>query len=264
MKKNGFTLLELIIAIAVGAILMTAIYGAMIMAQRTTAGLGKKVITQQDTRAVLDFMAAEIRMASFNPSMTEATWTHTETLNNLNCGQVTVVTGAIAASAAKRGILYADANNIYIAMDLSADGVIGKYCSCTDPNDCVAVPAPACANDGGTNEYIFYSYSASSAAAGASRDQITRNVSCSGNAALLGGSAPGTVVINQQLGIDVFEYFDKDGNQITNPNANIPNIRRVRITIAAETDEIDINTGVSKKMINSTDVLVRNHAVYIP
>ena len=69
MKKNGFSLVELIIAMAVGLLIMTAIYAIINMAQRSSASVGRKVVTQQDARAVLDLMAMEIRMASYNPTI---------------------------------------------------------------------------------------------------------------------------------------------------------------------------------------------------
>lgn len=68
MKRNGFTLIEVLIAVVVGLVIMGAVYSAMVIVQRTSANLGRKVVTQQDTRAVLDFMAMEIRMASYNPT----------------------------------------------------------------------------------------------------------------------------------------------------------------------------------------------------
>ena len=67
MRKNGFTLVEILIAMFVGALIMAAVYSLMTLTQKTSTSLDRKVITQQDTRTVLDLMAMEIRMASFNP-----------------------------------------------------------------------------------------------------------------------------------------------------------------------------------------------------
>jgi len=66
MNKKGFTLVEILITVVVAAVIMAAVYGLMTMAQRTSSSTDRRVITQQDTRSVLHFMAMEIRMASFN------------------------------------------------------------------------------------------------------------------------------------------------------------------------------------------------------
>lgn len=122
MKKNGFTLVELLIAMVVGLVILAAVYGVMTMAQRTSAGTERKVLTQQDTRSVLDFMASEIRMTSYNPSMMGTTWTNTTTSTNVSgCASVNgLIGGAPALSVEKRGILFADANSLFIAMDLGS------------------------------------------------------------------------------------------------------------------------------------------------
>ncbi|MBN1474322.1 MAG: prepilin-type N-terminal cleavage/methylation domain-containing protein [Syntrophaceae bacterium] len=249
MKKNGFTLVEMLIVIVLGALIMTVIYGAMILAQRTSAGIGRKVITQQDARAVLDFMASEIRMASYNPSMSASTW---GTIPTATCGTM----GNVAPVSSRRGIQVAAANSILIAMDLNGDQFIGT-CTCANPVDC-ADPTQACASAGGASEYLLYSYNPAN-------NVITRNVSCGGNVAFLGGTAPGTRVYNAEAGVPLFEYFDRDGNSISAPvsDANIPNIRRIKITIAAETEQTDPSTGRRKRMIYTTDILVRNHALNI-
>lgn len=221
MKKNGFTLVELLIAIVLGALVMAAIYAVLISAQRTSAGIGRKVITQQDARAVLDFMAAEIRMASFNPNLTIGIWS---TIPSCNLGGASPVTD-------RKGIQIATANSILVSMDLDGNkNVINE------------------------NENILYAYNSADKV-------ITRRVSCGPNHALLGGTAPGTRVINNEEGIPLFQYFNRDGNAIAAPvsDANIPEIRRIRINIASETEHTDPSTGRRKRMIYSTDVLVRNH-----
>ncbi|MFO7569307.1 MAG: prepilin-type N-terminal cleavage/methylation domain-containing protein, partial [Smithellaceae bacterium] len=156
MKKTGFTLVELLIAMVVGLIIMAAVYSVMTMAQRTSAGTERKVLTQQDTRSVLDFMASEIRMASFNPSMAGTTWTNLTTTTNVNaCANVNgLIGGAPTLTTAKRGILFADANNLFIAMDLGPLGTPNVYGMIGDDQ----------------NELIFYRYNSANGA-------ITRSVS---------------------------------------------------------------------------------------
>ncbi|MHB8137500.1 MAG: PilW family protein [Smithellaceae bacterium] len=114
MKKlrNGFTLVELLIAVVVGLVIMAAIYAMVNMGQGSAAGVGRKVVTQQDARAVLDFMATEIAMASFNPTLDLGVWS-------------TIPTACINSPIpTSKGIQDASANSILIAMDLNQDGAI--------------------------------------------------------------------------------------------------------------------------------------------
>jgi hypothetical protein len=72
----------------------------------------------------------------------------------------------------------------------------------------------------------------------------------------------GNGVYDQGTDLPVFTYFDGAGNQIPFASlpANIPNIRRIDITLQVETDEITPDTGQRKRMIYSTSVMARNHA----
>src|SRR5450759_1590288 len=146
IRRKGFTLVELLIAMAVGIVIIAAVYSAMNLALRFSANTDRKVITQQDTRAVLDLMAMEIRMASYNPLVTTNTWSSASTL--------ACMPSLAVAPIIYKGIKNANANTIAIAMDLNNDGVIGCSCGtcCGPPNTCTN---NTCA---GTNEYIVYSY----------------------------------------------------------------------------------------------------------
>lgn len=65
--EKGFTLIELMIAMFVAGVLMTAVYSAYVSQQKaytTTEGLAEM---QQNLRAAMYFMAKEIRMAGCNP-----------------------------------------------------------------------------------------------------------------------------------------------------------------------------------------------------
>lgn len=65
--EKGFTLIELMIAVFVAGVLMTAVYSAYVSQQKaytTTEGLAEM---QQNLRAAMYFMAKEIRMAGCNP-----------------------------------------------------------------------------------------------------------------------------------------------------------------------------------------------------
>jgi D-arabinose 5-phosphate isomerase GutQ len=55
----------------------------------------------------------------------------------------------------------------------------------------------------------------------------------------------------------VFQYFDNTDAVTT----SIPAIRRIRITIVAETENKDSLTNQVKTMTYTTDVLVKNHVL---
>jgi len=235
MRKNGFTLIEIIIAIFVGSVIMIAVYGMMEMAQKNSTSLDRKVITQQDTRTVLDLMASEIRMASYNPTKSVNVWS-----------TMPICMGGLGGiTQSFQGIQIAKANKILIAMDLDKSGSIGNV----------------------TNEYIMYSYDSNA-------NKISRNVSCGGDVVLLGPDAAAvppivttTNVLNQLAGVSLFQYFDKSNNNITATVDNnsstvngIPAIRRILITIVADTAAKDLMTGQIRQIVYSTSVIVRNHA----
>ncbi len=223
MRNKGFTLVEVLIAMAVGAIIMAAIYGLMTTAQKTSTSLDRKVIAQQDTRAVLDLMAMEIRMASFNPAYKNSTW-----LTDATTSKCVPVPPAV--SEGNKGIKIATANQLGVAMDLNGSEIIGDV----------------------SNEYIVYSYDGAST--------LTRSVSCA-SSDIIGGSAPYSKIRNADAGVSLFQYFDKDDNPIVDPSVHIPDIRRIVITIASETSEKNLNTKQSNKLVYSTSVIVRNHAI---
>ena len=223
MKKNGFTLIELIIAVFVGGVILTAVYASINMAQRSSASVGRKVVTQQDARAVLDLMAMEIRMASYNPTNSNTIWSSIPACASMNITLTTANKGIQTASGA------VDANTIVIAMDLNADGIIGPPWA---------------------NEYIEYSYNATD-------KTITRNSNCGGDQPILGGAGSATMVRNDAAGVSLFQYFDSSGVATT----SIPAIRRIRITIVADTESNDNLSSKTRRMTYTTDVLVPNHVL---
>jgi len=229
LKNSGFTLVELVIAMGISLVIIAAIYASVNIAQRSSAGVGMKVITQQDARAVLDMMAMEIRMASFNPSASRTLW---ETI------PVCPSMGGITPVKANKGIQVAEPNKIFIAMDLN------------DPP-----LSPANSSIGDTfSEYIEY-------ALNDAKNTITRNVSCSGDTDILGGDDLSTHVRNgSETGIPLFQYFDRNNHPLTSP-VSIPDIRRVRITIIADTRNPDRLSGGIKRTTYTTDVVVKNHVL---
>lgn len=238
-QMNGFTLVELMIAMGVTMGLLVAVYVAVDSAQRHSSAIERKVTAQQDVKPALDLMVMEIGMASYNPNMTTGNW--------LLAADCTTVSG----NQAYRGIQETTANALTVEMDVNEN--------CTGDND------PICmrnyTGNPNTNEVIRYNYDTVN-------QYITRATSCGGGQPFLGDTAasgaPRTVrVINSTLGIPVFRYFDGAGAEIPAAGlpAGIPDIRRIDITLAVETEHVDPNTGQRRRLIYSTSVIPRNHAI---
>jgi prepilin-type N-terminal cleavage/methylation domain-containing protein len=233
IKKNikGFTLVEILFTITIGLLLLSAIYVAIQSGQRSSVALEQKVTAQQDVRAALEIMALEIGMSSYNPMFApNSIWRDP---NSINC--------AGSGIGNNRGFQIAAANSIAVEMDIGSTGAI------SDNN----------------NEVIQYIYDTDG-------QRITRATNCSNPNDFLGctdangdgrcdnnQSLRNVRVVNNTLAIPMFRYFDGTNTE----TANIPDIRRVDITIAIDSDVIDPNTGQRRRMIYSTSVIPRNHAI---
>jgi type II secretory pathway pseudopilin PulG len=224
-KQNGFTLVEIIFALFCGLALMGAVYMALISGQKSSMALDSKVTALQGTRAVIETMALEISMASFNANFTSNLWR-----DPANCG-------ATSPNQAYKGIQLATATSLTLEMDLNENGVIGDF-----PNEVVA--------------YIY----------DIPNQRITRSANCGAATSFLGnipGNPRSERVINNTLAIPVFRYFDGLGVEI--PAASLPaqtaNIRRIQITLAVETEDVDPNSFQRRRMTYSTSVIPRNHAI---
>ncbi len=66
-KNKGFTLVELMITLAMSGIIIAAVYSVYSMQQRAYGRQNQVMEVQQKLRAVLYMMGQEIRMAGFNP-----------------------------------------------------------------------------------------------------------------------------------------------------------------------------------------------------
>ncbi|MBP1716356.1 MAG: hypothetical protein H6Q42_4559, partial [Deltaproteobacteria bacterium] len=73
-NHRGFTLVEILFAMATGVVVMGAVYMAMITGQRSSVGIEQRVSAAQDIRASLEVMSMEIAMASFNPNFVPGLW----------------------------------------------------------------------------------------------------------------------------------------------------------------------------------------------
>lgn len=227
---KGFTLIELIVAIGIAMGLLAAIYMAINATQRHSTSIERRVTAQQDVKPALELMALEIGMASYNRMSITNLWVNPTG----TCSDTTTATQIY------RGIQEATGNSIVVEMDISGS-------SGGDGNGMLGDP----------NEVIRYNYNTAN-------QYITRSTNCGGNQPFLGDTVVGhkTVrVINDTLGIPVFRYFDGAGIEIASLPAGIPNIRRIEIVLAVETEFNDANTGQPQRLIYSTSVIPRNHAI---
>ena len=236
-KQHGVTLVELIVALFVASLVFMAIFSTVNTAQRSASGLEKRVVAQQDVRGALELMSAEIQMASYNPNSLANIWVnHT----SVSCAS------PASANLNFRGIREAAANVITIEMDINDNGVI----------------TGAGGND---NEIIIYSYDPANR-------YISRSTNCGSAQAFLGDTSANqnrkTVLVeNAAAGIPVFRYFNGAGTDISatvvsNPTdltVGIPAIRRIQITLVADTSVADVGSGARRRIVYSAIVIPRNH-----
>jgi type II secretory pathway pseudopilin PulG len=236
MKKTaGFTLVEVLVSIFVGMIIIGAIYAAVVSGQRSTANIDRKVIAGQDARAVLELMTLEIEMASYNPTYTTGLW-----VNPATCAAGSGIQNyrGIQAATATSLSVEEDINGICAGGICDGDGVVG----------------------GSPNEIITYTFDAAN-------QYITRSTNCGGAQPFLGDTAasgrPRSVRVINTAAVPVFRYFNAQGTEIAAAGlpAAIPNIARIDVTLWVETEDVDPQTGLRRRLVYSTSVITRNHVI---
>ncbi len=247
-KELGFTLIEVMFAILVGMLLLGAAYVAMTAGQQSSAGVERKVAAQQDVRAAMQILGLDLSMASYNPHYAPNIW------HNLP-GFGSMVQCTASGDQTFKGIREATPTALTVEMDIGESNLVG--------------------DDRG--EIIRYNYNSTGQDRLITRETANCDNVRAASAAFpflgdtIASGRPRSVrVINQDLNLAIFRYYNgvgegppllincSTGNE---PScAEIPNIRRIDITLAVETDEVDPVTKARKRMTYSTSVLVRNHA----
>jgi len=83
-KENGFTLVELLIAMTIGLIILTALSSTFLM-QRKIYDVQEQVAEMvQNARAAMDMMTREIRMAGYDPTDSSGAGIGSATSNSIN------------------------------------------------------------------------------------------------------------------------------------------------------------------------------------
>lgn len=104
--SRGFSLVELLIAMAVGLIILGAMYGLFTIQNKHLGTQDVVAEMQQNARIAMDIVSREVRMAGYNPS-----------------GTLTRCTGTTpTASTTCVGIRTASANTISLTTDLNGNG----------------------------------------------------------------------------------------------------------------------------------------------
>lgn len=228
MKNHkGYTLVEVLIALALGVIILSAIYSLVNMGQKSTYNIERRVAAHQDARTALEMMSMEIQMASYNPRP------------DYEGSNFWVSSGNCTASTNQtyKGIQLATDSSITIEMNLDGSASIGDS----------------------INEVINYTYDSNN-------QYISRSTNCTGGDQPFLGDVPGNPravrVINTSA-VPVFRYFNALGAEIAASSlpAGIPNIARIDITLWVETENADMNTGQRKKSFYSTSIIPRNHVI---
>ena len=234
MKNNrGFTLPELLVAMAVGMIILTAIYAAVISGQRASGAIQRKVTTFQDARAALELMATEIQMASYNPNLTTGIW-----LDTNNCFSP-------SGLQPNRGIQAAGPNSITIEWfnDDPATNAV-EIIDYTYLGDAANLRITRKINCGAAQPFL-----GGSLADGSITTRVMNDINTNGS--FDGGDIP------------VFRYFNGSGVEISPASlpTHISDIARIEIALVVETQDIDPDTQQRRRMIYSNSVMPRNHVV---
>jgi len=224
-NHRGFTLVEILFAMATGVVVMGAVYMAMITGQRSSVGIEQRVSAAQDVRASLEIMSMEIAMASFNPNFVPGVWREPAGCANPSANQ------------GFRGIQVAGPNAITVEMDINENGAVGD-----------------------ANEVITYVYDipnqriTRSTNCGGGQPFLGEVVGTQGRSVRILNADPA-------INIPVFRYFDGQGVDITaGLPAAIPNIRRIEIALVVETENVDPATQQRQRMVYTNGVILRNHA----
>ena len=259
-RQRGFTLIEIVFALFVGLLLMGAAYVAMTTGQKTSAGVERKVAAQQDIRAALQAMSLEISMASYNVNVFGGFWHDLPVL-----GSDTPVSCTGAGDQTYKGIREATATRLILEMDNNENKQVGDAAGEIVVYDYdmlkqyITREVPLC----GAPRLLAnaQAFLGEDEASGLPRSVRVINNNLENPARSIQNGAGRVAVFRYYDGIaDVLNPFGKELNPGTTPS-EIPNIRRIDIILAVETDELDPSTRSRKQMTYSSSVLVRNHAL---
>jgi general secretion pathway protein J len=65
--QRGFTLLEILVAVALLSIILAAVYSTFELSHRAMEGMDESLLALQESRTVMDILARELESASYDP-----------------------------------------------------------------------------------------------------------------------------------------------------------------------------------------------------
>lgn len=128
-KEHGFTLIEILIAMAITGIVSAAIFTAFQSQQKSYVAQEDVVVMQQNLRAGMDMMVREIRMAGYDPT------------RDADAGIVSAIANSIAFTIDETGDGDIDDSNEYITYSLyTSDNIqkLGRKSTATSNNQPVS------------------------------------------------------------------------------------------------------------------------------
>jgi type IV pilus assembly protein PilW len=176
INERGFTLIELMIAMAVGLIVLAAVSALFTVQSRHLANSETITELHQNARIAMDIMVREISMAGYNRPTDPATTPVPRCTDAL-----------VAAGTPCVGITNAGTDTISFSADLNGNGSVAA--GSTNPNENIvytvytsgSVPALGRASNGGSNEPVVeylenlsFQYLDASGAATAVRENIRK------------------------------------------------------------------------------------------
>lgn len=253
-KEKGLTLIELLIALVISALLIAGLYRTFIHQQKTYTVQEQVVDMQQNVRAGINRMMAEIRMAGFgNVSMVLPVSYSTGTFNNvLNLNTPTAGSLTIVASIGETSALTAEGgtgqNQITVSTLADAQGnalfdtVNKKYISIggVESHRITSI-------DGGTNTITLSGslrfYHPVGTPVYIVRALSYQVASVNGIPTLMRDENLGDGPQPQADNIEDLEFTYLDANE--NPTVNPLDIRIIRVMLGARTErqDPDLNNG---------------------
>jgi prepilin-type N-terminal cleavage/methylation domain-containing protein len=233
-RKNGVTLVELLIALALSSILTAALYRALISQQKTYTAQDQAAEMQQNVRIAMGQMAREIRMAGYGGDMlsifddingfTDIITPASNAITIIFADEVGVLKQNAARGANQLRVTNARIFNTDKKKYLCLNGV-NNYSVQSVADDTVTLTAPLA--EGHPVNQPVYLVKAISYYLGisGSKTVLRRNENTGG------GGQP----LADNIESLEFTYFDTDGIVTSKP----PDIRMVEVTVTARTNALD-------------------------
>lgn len=200
-KQSGFTLIEVLISLAITGIMMSAVYAVYIANVRAVKVEENKVEMQQNQRVALDFMTSELRMAACDKT-----------------------------ESGLPSIVDARSNFIYFTIDRNSDGDI------SDPGEHIAFCIYNSPADGG--RVLGYSTGSTSAVGAVTPAQATPGPSAA-LAEAHGHASHKPFAPLEEL--EFFYTLDDGSTTLNPLTTQLANLRSVQVTILARVETSDKN-----------------------